>query len=103
MKRNAARWIPRLLNDKQKRARSSDAQSFLKQSQVLGEKFLNIMVSVDETWMSTFDPENSVVCLTAKDETTFLLSFLFAGSQKKQMFIISVTHRGSDALSCSPG
>ena len=103
MKRDAARWIPRLLNDKQKRARSSFAQSFLKQSQVLGERFLNIMVSVDEILISTFDPENAVVCPTAKDETTFLLSFLFAGSQKKQMLVISVTHRGNDALSCSPG
>ena len=57
MRRNAARRIPRSLNKDQKQARVSAAQYFLQTFQSERQQFLDRIVTVDETWVSTFDPK----------------------------------------------
>ena len=57
MRKVAARWIPKLLNSDQKKSRVEAAKSFLNQYRTQGETFINRIVTVDETWISLFDPE----------------------------------------------
>ena len=89
MRRVAARWIPRLLNKDQKQARISAAEGFLQRFHCEGQQFLDKIVTVDETWVSTFDPEtkqSSSMWKTLPSPSTQKGRVL--RSQKKQMFIV---------------
>jgi oligoribonuclease (3'-5' exoribonuclease) len=56
-----ARWVPRMLADDHRKKRMGAALTFLKHHHRDGDKFLDHIVTGDETWFSHFTPE-SVSC-----------------------------------------
>lgn len=52
-----ARWIPRLLTDKQKNERVLVSEEFLRRYRREGERFFNRIITTDESWFYQFDPE----------------------------------------------
>lgn len=58
MSRVCARWIPRLLTEEQKQRRVMLSQRFLDNVQTHGDEFLTNIVTTDETWVYTYDPES---------------------------------------------
>ena len=57
MRRICARWIPKMLNTDQKRLRVECCEQLLKRFEREGEKFMDRIVTVDETWISLYTPE----------------------------------------------
>ncbi len=57
MRRLCARWIPKMLTEEQKARRVSSCVSFLTRVEREGDTFLDRIVTVDETWISLYDPE----------------------------------------------
>ena len=79
----------KLLNKDQKQALVSAAQGFLQRFHSEGQQFLDRIVTVNKTWVSTFDPETKQGSSMWK--TPSLPSPQKARvcrSQKKQMFIV---------------
>ena len=58
MSKVCARWIPRILTIEQKHLRVEATKSFLKQYRNHGQRFMNSVITADETWISVYDPEN---------------------------------------------
>ena len=89
MRRVAARWIPRLLDKDQKQARVKAAQCFLQRFHKEGQQFLDRIVTVDETWVSTFDPETKQSSSMWKTPSSpSPQKARVCRSHKKQMFIV---------------
>ena len=61
MRRICARWIPKMLNTDQKRLRVECCEQLLKRFEREGEKFMDRIVNVDETWISLYTPDQSSV------------------------------------------
>ena len=57
MRNVAARWIPKLLHSEQKKSRVKVCRNVSHQYHALEEQSINIIETVDETWISLFDPE----------------------------------------------
>lgn len=57
LRRLCAKFVPRLLTDEQKRSRVAMASANLEEMRRDPEDFLARIVTGDETWISTFDPE----------------------------------------------
>ena len=57
MRQICARWIPKMLNTDQKRLRVECCEQLLKRFEREGEKFMDRIVTVDETWISLYTPE----------------------------------------------
>jgi transposase len=55
--RIATRWVPHDLNEEQKCRRSEIAQQLLDRFCEEGNKFLQKVVAIDETWIRDFEPE----------------------------------------------
>ena len=57
MRRICARWIPKMLNTDQKILCVECCEQLLKRFEREGEKFMDRIVTVDETWISLYMPE----------------------------------------------
>ena len=55
--RICARWVPRLLTENDLQRRVSASQAFLKRWKAGGDKFLDRIITTDETWLYYYDPE----------------------------------------------
>jgi histone-lysine N-methyltransferase SETMAR len=56
-KKICARWVPRMLSDNHRKNRMGTALTFLEHYHLDRDKFLNHIVTGDETWVSHFTPE----------------------------------------------
>ena len=95
MRRVCARWIPKMLNDEQKRLRVERCDQFLKRYESEGENFMDRIVTVDETWISLYTPETkaqSTIWKTMGSPSS--KKFKLKQSTKKQMFVIFFDVRG---------
>lgn len=95
MRRLCARWIPKMLTMEQKARRVSSCASFLRRVDREGDRFLDRIVTVDETWISLYDPETKQQssmwkCPGSPSPTKFKM----ARSTKKRMFIVFYDRRG---------
>lgn len=89
MKKVAARWIPKLLDDEQKNRRVQAARNFLNQYRTHGDNFIKSIVTVDETWIPLFDPETKQASSVWKTPSSpSPQKAKVCRSQKKQMFIV---------------
>lgn len=57
MERVCARWVPRLLTDIDQQRRVSASRAFLKRWRAGGDRFLERIITCDETWLYYYDPE----------------------------------------------
>ena len=57
MNRVCARWVPRLLSDENKLRRMQSCSTFLRKFRAGGERWLDRIITTDETWLHYFDPE----------------------------------------------
>lgn len=57
MRRVSARWVPRLLSDDDKQRRVTESMRFLRRFDREGNRFLQRIVTADETWLYYYDPE----------------------------------------------
>ena len=58
MDRVCARWILKLLSEGNKLARVKAARAFLRKFKSGGERFLDRIITTDETWLHYFEPES---------------------------------------------
>lgn len=95
MRRVAARWVPRLLSSEHKEKRMAAATQFLQNFRKKGMRYLNKIVTVDETWVSTFDPETKQMSSVWKTPASpSPQKARVVRSAKKQMFIVFYDVRG---------
>lgn len=66
MKKVSARWVPKMLNDEQKKKRVDISKANLEKFQADQEFFLSRFVTMDETWIHHFDPETKQQSMTWK-------------------------------------
>lgn len=57
MRKVCARWVPRLLTDVQKAQRVTSSMEFLTRCDEEGDRFLDRIITQDETWLWHYDPE----------------------------------------------
>jgi len=57
MRKVCARWVPRLLTDVQKAQRVTSSMEFLTRCDAEGDRFLDRIITQDETWLWHYDPE----------------------------------------------
>ena len=53
-----ARWVPKSLSDKQMATRASVCSALLKRFRSKEDDFLSRLMTVDETWVHYYEPEN---------------------------------------------
>ena len=58
MHKLTARWVPKSLSDEQMATRASVYSAFLKRFRSKEDDFLSRLVTVDETWVHYYEPEN---------------------------------------------
>ena len=58
MHKPAARWVPKSLSDEQMATRASVYRALLKRFRSKEDDFLSRLVTVDETWVHYYEPEN---------------------------------------------
>ena len=58
MHKLTARWVPKSLNDEQMATRASVYSALLKRFRSKEDDFLSRLVTVDETWVHYYEPEN---------------------------------------------
>ena len=58
MRKLTARWVPKSLSDEQMATRASVCSAFLKRFRSKENDFLSRLVTVDETWVHYYEPEN---------------------------------------------
>lgn len=95
MSKVCARWIPRILTLEQKLQRVADAKSFLRQYRIHGNRFMNSIITADETWISLYDPENKQdSCMWKHPDSPSPVKALVNRSAKRLMFIVFFDARG---------
>lgn len=57
MRKIAARWVPHFLTNAQMKERLDTAKEHLKRYEEEGERLLNRIVAIDETWIRSYEPE----------------------------------------------
>lgn len=57
MRKIAARWVPHMLSETEKHQRVNIARSLLQRYHKEGDEMLERIVTIDETWMRSFEPE----------------------------------------------
>ena len=57
MNRVCAHWVPRILSDDDRQKRVAASKSFMRQWKSGGDRFLDRIVTTDETWLYYYDPE----------------------------------------------
>ena len=60
MRKLTARWVPRLLNEDQKKKRVEICQNLLMKAENALEEFWSRLVTMDETWLPYFMPETKL-------------------------------------------
>ena len=58
MRKLTAHWVPKSLSDKQMATRASVCSALLKRFSSKEDDFLSRLVTVDETWVHYYEPEN---------------------------------------------
>ena len=58
MHKLTARWVPKSLSNKQMATRASVYSALLKQFRLMEDDFLSCLVTVYETWIHYYEPEN---------------------------------------------
>ena len=58
MRKLTARWVPKFLSDEQMATRASVCSALLKRFRSKEDDFLSRLVTVDETWVHYYEPEN---------------------------------------------
>ena len=58
MHKLTARWVPKSLSDEQMATRASVCSALLKRFRSKENDFLSRLVTVDETWVHYYEPEN---------------------------------------------
>ena len=58
MRKLSARWVPKSLSDEQMATRASVCSALLKRFRSKEDDFLSHLVTVDETWVHYYEPEN---------------------------------------------
>ena len=58
MHKLTARWVPKSLSDEQMATRASVYSALLKRFRSKEDNFLSRLVTVDETWVHCYEPEN---------------------------------------------
>ena len=58
MHKLTARWVPKSFSDEQMATRASVYSTLLKRFRSKEEDFLSCLVTVDETWVHYYEPEN---------------------------------------------
>ena len=58
MRKLTARWVPKSFSDKQMATRASVCSALLKRFRSKEDDFLSRLVTVDETWVHYYEPEN---------------------------------------------
>ena len=58
MRKLTARWVPKSLSDEQMATRASVCSALLKRFRSKEDDFLSRLVTVDETWVHYYEPEN---------------------------------------------
>ncbi len=95
MRRVCARWIPRLITQEQKNERVNISTRCLQKYQHQGQRFLEKIVTVDETWISLFEPETKQESSMWKTPgSPSPKKALVRTSAKKIMFIVFFDIRG---------
>ena len=61
MHKLTARWVPKSLSDEQMATRASVYSALLKQFRSKEDDFLSRLVTVDETWVHYYEPENKAL------------------------------------------
>ena len=106
MRRICARWIPKMLNTDQKRSRVECCEQLLKRFERDGGKFMDRIVTVDETWISLYTPETKAQSTMWKTPGSLSpKKFKMCQSTKKQMFVVffDACERGDLSPCSSPG
>ena len=57
MRKIAAKWVPHALTEQQKWCRNETCRIHLERYQNEGENLLNNIITIDETWVRTYEPE----------------------------------------------
>ena len=70
MSKVSARWVPRLLSDKEKEQRVRCSRLFLSCCDVEGNEFLDMIITTDETWLRHFDSETKAMSSVWKTPRT---------------------------------
>ena len=58
MRKPTAHWVPKSLSDEQMATRASVVSALLKRFRSKKDDFLSRLVTVDETWIHYYEPEN---------------------------------------------
>ena len=58
MRKLTARWVPKSLSDEQMATRASVCSTLLKRFRSKEDDFLSYLLTVDETWVHYYEPEN---------------------------------------------
>ena len=89
MRRICARWIPKMLNTDQKRLRVECCEQLLKRFEREGEKFMDRIVTVDETCIILYTPETKAQSTMWKTlGSPSRNKFKMSQSTIKQMFVV---------------
>lgn len=95
MRRICARWIPHMLTEEKKRKRVELSKLFLSRVNKQGFHFLNRVVTVDETWVSLYEPETKQQSMMWKTPgSPSPKKFKVCRSTKKKLFVIFFDVRG---------
>ena len=95
MRRVSARWDPHLLSVTEKEQRVDASRSFLRRWEKEGQRFLDRIVTVDETWLHFFDPESKQQSMQQKHKSSPPPKKAHVGkSAAKHMFIIFYDSKG---------
>ena len=89
IRRLCARSIPKMLSDAQKEQRVECCARFVHRFEREGEAFIRRIVTVDETWISLYEPETKEQSTMWKTQgSPSPKKFKVSKSTKKQMFIV---------------
>ena len=95
MSKVSARWVPRLLTNEQKTKRVECSTEFLNWYEREGDRFLDNIITMDETWIWEYDPETkaeSSVWKTSKSPPPKKARVCKSGG--KHMFVFFMDRRG---------
>ena len=84
-----------MLNTDQKRLRVECCEQLLKRFEREGENFMDRIVTVDETWISSYRPETKAQSTMWKTPgSPSPKKFIMSQSTKKQMYVVFFDARG---------
>ena len=95
MRRICARWISHMIDENQMCRRVELSQQFIERELNYSMDFLNRIVTVDETWISTYDPETKQESSMWKTPgSPSPKKFKVSRSATKRMFIVFFDVKG---------